>query len=61
VRDLFRWLARCLGHPRAQVRPATNLEQVDRKLNVIEASQRDIKARLTLLEKQADPRDFRHG
>jgi hypothetical protein len=57
--DLLRWIARCFARPLPPSADGTNLDMVDERLDTLERTQREINARLRLLERQADPRNLR--
>lgn len=58
--DLLRRIWRCFGRPYVPPVKGADLAAVDERLSDLERLQRDINARLLLLEKQADPRGWRH-
>lgn len=57
--DLIRWLRRCFARPEPAPASGTDLDMVDERLDVLERTQREIHARLRLLERQSDPRRLR--
>jgi hypothetical protein len=61
VDDLLRRLLRLLGRPQEARSDGRDLRVIDERLGSLEQRQREIAARLRLLERQADPRDLRHG
>lgn len=58
MHEWLRWLTPAA--PRAEAR-RVDLEEVDERLNDLERIQADIKVRLRLLERQADPRGIRRA
>jgi len=63
MHDVLRRLWQRFGHPEQRVFRITDVDAFDERINVLERRQRDIAARLKLLEQQADPRGWRrhHG
>ena len=57
MHEWLRWLMPTPEYPPEVRRP--DLDRVDERLTDLESKQAEIKARLLLLERQADPRDIR--
>jgi hypothetical protein len=62
VHELLRWLLGCIGRAPVARQPQADADAVDQRLNAVDQKLRNIAARLRLLERQSDPRDWhRHG
>lgn len=57
--DLLRRILRSFARPAPMPASTADLTMVDERLDGLERTQREINARLRLLERQADPRKLR--